>query len=79
MKITVIGSGCPICKRLHEKVIEIYEKNNLNAEIEYITDFQELIKRGIMGSPALLINDKVVSVGMPSDEKLKELILKQKR
>lgn len=74
MKITVIGSGCPTCKRLHEKVTKINEEKKLGAEIEYITDVNELIKRGIMGSPALLIDDKVVSVGMPNDDKLDKMI-----
>ncbi len=73
MKIAVIGSGCPTCSRLYEKVKKINVEKKLGAEIEYITDVNELIKRGIMGSPALLIDDKVVSVGMPSDEKLEEL------
>ncbi|MEM3374458.1 MAG: thioredoxin family protein [Candidatus Woesearchaeota archaeon] len=74
MNIKVIGSGCPTCKKLYEKVKKINEEKKLGAEIEYITDFNELIKRGIMGSPALLINEKVVCVGMPSDEKLNKLL-----
>ena len=73
-KITVIGSGCPTCKKLHEKVEKINAEKKLGVEVEYLTDINELIKRGIMGSPALLIDDKVVSVGMPSDDKLNELI-----
>jgi small redox-active disulfide protein 2 len=73
-KITVIGSGCPTCKRLHEKVTKINEEKRLGAKIEYLTDVNELIKRGIMGSPALLIDDKVMCIGMPSDDRLDELI-----
>lgn len=72
----MIGSGCPTCKKLHEKVIKLNEENKLNAKVVYITDFQELIKRGIMGSPALLIDDKVICVGMPNDEKLKKFLVK---
>ena len=76
MKITVIGSGCPTCRRLHEKVEKLNTECRLDAKVEYLTDIQELIKRGIMGSPALLVDDKVVCVGMPSDEKLKSLLVK---
>lgn len=76
MKITVIGSGCPTCKKLHEKVEKLNLENRLNAKVEYITDYNELIKRGIMGSPALLVDEKVVSIGMPSDDRLKKLLVK---
>ena len=77
MKITVIGSGCPTCKRLYEKVSKINEEKKLNAKLEYLTDVNELIKRGIMGSPALLVDDNVVCVGMPNDEKLGSLLSKK--
>jgi small redox-active disulfide protein 2 len=58
MKISIIGSGCPTCKTLYEKVKKINAEKKIGAEIEYIADFNELIKRGIMGSPALLVDDK---------------------
>lgn len=73
-KITIIGSGCPTCQKLHDNVQKIKQEKKLDVKIEYLKDVNELIKRGIMGSPALLIDDKVVCVGKPSDEKLKELI-----
>lgn len=75
MKISVIGSGCTTCESLYNKVKKLKEEGKIEANIEYIKDVNELAKRGIMGSPALLINDKPVHVGMPeSDEKLLEII-----
>ena len=75
MKISVIGSGCTTCESLYNKVKKLKEEGKIDANIEYIKDVNELAKRGIMGSPALLINDKPVHVGMPeSDEKLLEII-----
>jgi small redox-active disulfide protein 2 len=74
MKITIIGSGCPKCQALYSKVKKLKESGKTKAEIEYIKDVSELIKRGIMGSPALLIDGKTVFVGMPSDEELLKLI-----
>jgi|Deesub1362A_J573_1020465.scaffolds.fasta_scaffold00374_43 small redox-active disulfide protein 2 len=68
MKITVLGSGCPTCGLLYELVKKLVDEKKIGAEVEYIKDFNELVKRGIMGSPALLINDKPVMVGMPKDE-----------
>jgi len=74
MKITIIGSGCPTCEALYNKVKKLKESGKIKAEIEYIKDVGELVKRGIMGSPALLINNKTVHVGMPNDDELLKII-----
>lgn len=74
MKITIIGSGCPACEALYGKVKKLKESGKIRAEIEYIKDVSELVKRGIMGSPALLIDGKPVHVGMPSDEELLNIV-----
>lgn len=74
MKITIIGSGCPTCEALYNKVKKLKESGKTKAQIEYIKDVSELVKRGIMGSPALLIDGKPVHVGMPSDEELLRII-----
>jgi len=74
MKITIIGSGCPTCKALYDKVSKLKEDGKVKGEIEYVKDVNELIKRGIMGSPALLVDSKVVNVGMPSDNELLKLL-----
>ena len=74
MKITIIGSGCPTCEALYNKVKKLKEDGKIKADIEYIRDVSELVKRGIMGSPALLIDGKTVHVGMPSDEELLKTI-----
>ncbi len=80
MKITIIGSGCPTCESLHKMVQGVVKENNIKAEVEYIKDTNELIKRGIMGSPALLIDDKPVKVGMPkSKEELLQIINKNSK
>ena len=70
MKIEVIGSGCVKCESLYHKVKEFVEKNEIKADIDYIKDVNELISRGIMGSPALVVDGQVVCVGMPTDEEL---------
>ena len=72
MKIEVIGSGCPACESLYNKV----KKLAPGADIEYIKDVNALIERGIMGSPALVIDGKVACVGMPDGEKLEKLLKK---
>ncbi len=70
MKIKIIGSGCATCEKLHQMILKLKEDGKIpkNTEIEYSKDINELIEKGIMGSPALLINDKVIKVGMVKNE-----------
>lgn len=77
MKIKVIGSGCPTCTKLHELVLKLKDEGKIKADVEYSKDINELIELGVMGSPALVIDGKVVKVGMPENkEKLLEIIKK---
>ena len=80
MKISVVGSGCPTCEALYNQLKKLKTDKRVDAEIEYIRDVNELIKRGIMGSPALLIDDKPILIGVPENEdKLLEIIKKSSR
>ena len=75
MKIQVLGSGCPTCKKFYEVVKKAVEELNLGIEVEYIPEVQKLIELGLMSSPALVINDKPVIVGFVGEiEKVKEKI-----
>ncbi|MEM4330550.1 MAG: thioredoxin family protein [Candidatus Pacearchaeota archaeon] len=77
MKIKVIGSGCPTCKKLYQLVMKLKDEGKIKADIEYSEDINELIELGVMGSPALVINGKVANVGMPpNEERLLEIIKK---
>lgn len=74
MKITIVGSGCPSCEKLHQMVKELKAKGKISGEIEYLKGVNELVKRGIMGSPAILVDDKLVFTGKPSEEELLKLL-----
>ena len=75
MKIKVIGSGCPTCTKLHQWVVKLKDEGKIKADVEYSKDINELIELGVMGSPALVIDEKVANIGMPgSEEKLLEII-----
>lgn len=63
MTIKVLGPGCANCKKLHESVLEAIKELNSNIELEYVTDIEKMVSYGIMWSPALVINEKVVSQG----------------
>ena len=69
MKIKIIGSGCPTCTNLYHMVEKLKKDGKIKADIAYSKDINELIELGVMGSPALVVDGKVVKVGMVKDEK----------
>lgn len=76
MKIQVLGSGCPTCKKLYELTQEAVKQLGLNEKVEYITDVSKIVEMGVMTSPVLAVDDKPVMVGfLPDIEKIKKAIL----
>ena len=69
MEIKVIGPGCANCKRLLEVTRQAVKEAGLETEIEYVTDIQKMVEMGIMQTPALAINGKVVLSGFVPDVK----------
>jgi small redox-active disulfide protein 2 len=77
MIIKVLGSGCANCKTLEKRALEAVESLKIDAMIEKVTDFQKIASYGIMRTPGLVIDEKLVSFGnVPTVESIKELILK---
>ena len=63
MNIKVLGGGCCKCENLLGAVREAVAQKGIDAEIEYITDMSKIMEYGIMSTPALMIDNKVVSMG----------------
>lgn len=74
MKIQVLGSGCPTCKNLYELTKTAVKELNIDAEVEYSTDISKIIELGIMESPVMTINSKLVMTGSGNIEKIKDII-----
>jgi small redox-active disulfide protein 2 len=75
MKIEVLGSGCPKCMSVEQNVKKALAELAVQAEVEKVTDIQQIIQRGIMSTPALVIDGKVVFQGKsPSVAQLKHFI-----
>lgn len=75
MKIQVLGSGCPTCKKLYELTKESVKELGLNEEVEYITDVSKIIEMGVMSSPVLVVDGKAIVVGfLPNAKTITELI-----
>ena len=68
INIKVLGSGCANCKRVEAVARKAVETLGLEAEVEKVTDFDEIMKWPILSTPGLVINNKVVSAGrIPSE------------
>lgn len=75
MIIKVVGSGCSNCKKLLELTKEAVQSLHVNAEVLYITDLMEIAKTGIMRTPGLIIDGKIVSYGrVPQLDEIKTFI-----
>ena len=73
VEIKVLGQGCVQCDRLERDLMEVMAEIDLAADLEHVREIKEIGKYGVMGMPALLINNKVMSVGrVPPKAKLKE-------
>jgi len=82
MKIQVLGSGCPTCKKLYEITKQAVEETGLKDEVEYLTGqegIQKMMDLGVMSSPVLAIDGKPLITGSVGDvEKVKKLVLEAK-
>ena len=75
MKIEVLGMGCPKCMSMEQNVKKALSELAVQADVEKVTDIQQIIQRGVMSTPALVIDGTVVLQGKnPTVEQLKHLI-----
>lgn len=63
LNIKVLGSGCANCQNLEKLCKEVIAENNIEADIEKVTDYKDIMSYGIMSTPGLVINGKVVHSG----------------
>jgi len=71
MTVKILGTGCPKCRRLEEKVKAVIDMNSIDASVEKVTDINEMMKYNIMMTPGLVINEKLVQSGnIPKDEQI---------
>jgi small redox-active disulfide protein 2 len=77
MDIKILGTGCPKCKTLEEITRKVVKDNSIDATITKVEDIVEIMKFSIMTTPALVVNEKVVSKGrIPSVEEIKQFLTK---
>ncbi|ETR69708.1 MAG: redox-active disulfide protein 2 [Candidatus Magnetoglobus multicellularis str. Araruama] len=72
MEIKVLGPGCPKCKQTEKIVKETVDEEGIEANIEKVTDVMEIAKYGVFGTPAVMIDGDVKSVGkIPNKDDIK--------
>jgi len=71
MEIKVLGPGCSRCESTRKNVEEAVTESGLNANIIKVTDTTEIAKHGVFGTPAVIVDGEVKSVGkVPKKEEL---------
>ena len=79
MEILILGTGCAKCKRLEKMTTDLVAENGIQAKIEKVEDILKIMQYGVMSTPGLVIDGKVVLSGrLPSASELKEIITKSK-
>ena len=61
--IKVLGAGCKSCHAQYENAMAAVKTMGLDTEVEYITDMEKVMGYGVMSMPAIVVNEKVVSMG----------------
>ena len=61
--VKVLGAGCRSCHEQYENAQEAVRGLGLSAEVEYVTDLEKVMGYGVMSMPAIVVNEKVVSMG----------------
>ena len=77
MEIKVLGPGCPKCKQTEQKVKDAVAETGVDATVEKVTDVMEIAGYGVFGTPSVVIDGEVKSVGkIPSKDEIKTWIEK---
>lgn len=75
MTIKVLGPGCMNCKTLERRTLEALDGMGIGASVEKVVDFKSIASYGVMHTPGLVIDEKLVwQGGVPTVEKIKEII-----
>lgn len=75
MNIKILGTGCPNCQKLEANTKQALEDLKMKANMEKITEIQDIMSYGVMGMPALVVDEKVEVYGrIPSVEEIKTIL-----
>jgi len=80
MNIKILGTGCSKCKTLEKLTRDAVIEMGLSADIEKVEDIMKIMKYGVMSTPALVVDEKIILSGrVPSPTEIKEILTKNKK
>jgi small redox-active disulfide protein 2 len=80
MNIKILGTGCSKCKTLEKLTHDAVAEMGLSADIEKVEDIMKIMKYGVMSTPALVIDERIILSGrVPSPAEIKEILTKNKK
>ena len=75
MKIEFMGTGCMKCNKLYEAAKQAVERSGTDAEVTKVSDLMEIMKRGVLVTPALVVDGEIkVSGKVPTVEELEKML-----
>lgn len=75
LQVVILGPGCAQCSSLESRLRDVMAEMNMAGDLRHITDVKEIGRYGVMGTPALIINGKVVAVGsVPEKKKIQQCL-----
>jgi small redox-active disulfide protein 2 len=78
MKIQILGTGCPKCKKMGELAEKTAKELGLDYELVKVTEVADIMEFGVMSTPALAVDGKVLVSGrVPSPDRMKDLLSQQ--
>ncbi|MDH4267082.1 MAG: thioredoxin family protein [Deltaproteobacteria bacterium] len=78
LQVRVLGLGCVNCRKLGQEILAALAELNLAADFDHVQDIKEIARYGVMGTPALVINGQVKSVGkIPPRYQIKEWLVER--
>jgi small redox-active disulfide protein 2 len=74
-KVQILGTGCPKCKLLYEVAQRVVRENAIEAEVTKVEDINEIIRLGVMMTPALVVDGEVKAAGkVPKPDEIKSML-----
>ena len=75
MEIKILGTGCPKCKTLERLTREVVAETGIEANISKVEDIMQIMNYGVVATPALVVDEKVVIKGrVPSANEIKQIL-----
>ena len=74
MNVKILGTGCPSCRSMYNDVTRIIIRNGWNIDVEYVQDIARIMSYGVMITPVLVIDEKVVMLGHRGQNKIEQAL-----